>query len=71
MTEPRKGSQINQCLGWLLMYLVRNPTKGGYIRGYREALVGGGFYPKKHEFPAQTDKRVKGCDLFAIRLIFN
>jgi hypothetical protein len=53
------------------MYLVRNPTKGGYIRGYREALVGGGFYPKKHEFPAQTDKRVKGCDLFAIRLIFN
>jgi hypothetical protein len=41
------------------MYLVRNPTKGGYSR----APVGGGFYPKEHRTPAQTDKRVKEGEL--------
>lgn len=24
------------------------------------ARVGGGFYPKEYQFPAQTDERVKG-----------
>lgn len=44
---------------YILFEIRRRPDEGGYSE---EALVGGGFYPKEHEFPAQTDKRVKESD---------